>query len=413
MHLSGQTPLFKAKNLEKHLGLSDIYLKLEGANPTGHKNDRIAEALVKFLQSKGYEKALVHGSENYLRSMIYFCNYYNIVVYALKSQTSLGLQKTFPDIQWITLKQAKNVDQLDVLESYASTHNMYLLSEWEKKPFVRSIALQSMIEEAIIKLNNVTGIFTQGRGGYTLRATYHGLMRGWVNGIIEKMPTIHCGLKTIVDKELYAPLEDSIDATNAHTYEISEPELREAVKLIKRLENISISKNEAYALCALINYAKEVREENGAYIVFLNDGKSDIDITEVSKRKDLDIQEILTTTRKLLEPYTDSVEETLDAIKKAIDVGYIFLATRRGEIQGICIVVHMGFEDFIPSYHLAYIGVKKGNSGRGLATELMNAAIDKTGGNLSLHVDIPNRRAKKLYEKMGFVHKYDRMLYKG
>ena len=73
----------------------------------------------------------------------------------------------------------------------------------------------------------------------------------------------------------------------------------------------------------------------------------------------------------------------------------------------------MGFETFIPSYHLAYIGVKKGNSGRGVATELINQAIEKTNGNLSLHVDIPNGRAKKLYEKMGFVHTYDRMLYKG
>ena len=56
MHLSGQTPLFRAKNLEKHLGIDSIYLKLEGANPTGHKNDRIAESLCKYAKSKGYEK---------------------------------------------------------------------------------------------------------------------------------------------------------------------------------------------------------------------------------------------------------------------------------------------------------------------------------------------------------------------
>ena len=72
----------------------------------------------------------------------------------------------------------------------------------------------------------------------------------------------------------------------------------------------------------------------------------------------------------------------------------------------------MGFEDFIPTYHLAYIGVKSGNAGRGMATLLINAAVDKTGGNMSLHVDMPNKRAKKLYEKMGFVHCYDRMIYK-
>ena len=46
MHLSGQTPLFRAKNLEKYLGIESIYLKLEGANPTGHKNDRIAQLII-------------------------------------------------------------------------------------------------------------------------------------------------------------------------------------------------------------------------------------------------------------------------------------------------------------------------------------------------------------------------------
>jgi threonine synthase len=238
-------------------------------------------------------------------------------------------------------------------------------------------------------------------------------MRGWVNGAIDRMPAIHCGIRPGAQKELYKPLEDALKATNAYAHSISDQELKEAVKLIKQLENISISKNEAYSLCALIRYAQNAPKESGSNIVFLNDGKSDITISEVSKSENLDLQDILSTTRKLLEPYTDSIEETMDAIKKAVELGYIFLATRKGEIQGICIVVHMGFEDFIPTYHLVYIGVKKGNSGRGLATELMNAAIEKTGGNLSLHVDIPNKRAKKLYEKMGFVHTYDRMLYKG
>jgi threonine synthase len=97
----------------------------------------------------------------------------------------------------------------------------------------------------------------------------------------------------------------------------------------------------------------------------------------------------------------------------ALQKGFVLEASRKGEIHGICIIVNLGFEAFIPTYHLAYIGVKKGNAGRGVATELINAAIDKTNGKLSLHVDRPNQRAKKLYEKMGFVHYYDRMLYKG
>jgi threonine synthase len=71
----------------------------------------------------------------------------------------------------------------------------------------------------------------------------------------------------------------------------------------------------------------------------------------------------------------------------------------------------MGFKDFIPTYHLAYIGVKPGNKGRGVASELIQRAIELTDGNLSLHVDLDNKRAKNLYRKMGFDHVYDRMIY--
>lgn len=186
--------------------------------------------------------------------------------------------------------------------------------------------------------------------------------------------------------------------------------IKETIKLIKRLEHITVTAEEAYSLAAFI-YSED--KHKGTHTIILNDGKNDIDIKEISKDPKLNKDEIVAITQKLLEPYADSVEETSDAVQKAIDVGFIFKATRGSEIQGICIIVHMGFSDFIPSYHLAYIGVMKGNKGRGVATELINQAIEKTGGNLSLHVDIPNSSAKKLYEKMGFVHMYDRMLYKG
>ncbi|MDD2574792.1 MAG: GNAT family N-acetyltransferase [Bacillota bacterium] len=62
-------------------------------------------------------------------------------------------------------------------------------------------------------------------------------------------------------------------------------------------------------------------------------------------------------------------------------------------------------------YHLAYICTKEGNKGRGIATELINEMIVLTKGKLSLHVDLDNRRAKKLYNKLGFKTSYYRMVY--
>lgn len=409
MHLSGQTPLFRAKNLEKHLSIETIYLKLEGSNPTGHKNDRIAEALVKYAVVSGYASLLVHGSDRYIKSIHYFAEGKHLEVYALNMKGHSVKTKQIGSIKWLSLEIPKSESAIEYLEAYAKENHLFFLSEWERKPFIRSLAIQQMMEESLYKVSNPTNVWTQLTGGYTLKSLYHESMRKWVNGNIERVPNFGCGIKSareIVDEVIL----EAIETTRTKVIPITDEMAKETVKLIKRLESISISQSEAYALAAFI-YAPD--KTNGSHIVFLNDGKNDIKIEEISRSPDLNLDEIIDITRKLLEPYNDSIEETSDAIKKAKDVGFIFKATKSDEIQGICIIVHMGFKDFIPSYHLAYIGVKKGNVGRGVATELINQAVEYTGGNMSLHVDIPNKRAKKLYEKMGFVHCYDRMLYKG
>jgi len=132
---------------------------------------------------------------------------------------------------------------------------------------------------------------------------------------------------------------------------------------------------------------------------------------QIKSFNDKNKDDLLDMTRSWLSTYNDSVGETLDAIEKAMKEGFLLIAKRNGEEQGICIIVNMGFERFIPTYHLAYIGVKSGNKGRGVASELIGHAIELTDGNLSLHVDPDNKRAKNLYRKMGFNHVYDRMIF--
>ncbi len=412
MHLSGQTPLLRAKNLEKHLGIDAIYLKLEGSNPTGHKNDRIAESLVQFAFDHGYKKIFVHGTERYMRSIIYFAEGKELDIYSPKTKETTGQQKSYQHVNWLSLKVTPSVLAQDFYEKYALDNDMYFMSEWEHKPFIRSLAIQKITEEIYERLPEPTDLWTQINGGYTLKSIYHESMRCWVNGTLLKLPKIHCGVTQKVMDRIAEDekLQEITSTTKAKLFVIDLPMIKETIKLIKRLEHITISAEEAYSLAAFI-YSED--KHKGTHTIILNDGKNEIDIKEISKDPNLNKEELVTVIQKLLEPYDDSDEETIDAVQKAIEVGFIFKATRGDEVHGICVIVHMGFSDFIPSYHLAYIGVLKGNKGRGVATELINQAIEKTGGNLSLHVDIPNSRAKKLYEKMGFVHTYDRMLYKG
>ncbi len=406
MQLSGRTPLFRARNLEKHLGVESIYLKLEGSNPSGHKNDRVAEALVRYAITKGYEKILIHGSEQYIKSVLYFANKFKLTsTISLKRSASISKYLDgSSSINSIKIKPMEREAEQEYLESYAKENHMLLISEWDNKPFIRTLAIQGMMEEALNKLPEVTDVWTQIIGGFTVKSIYHEIMRSWIKGNIEEFPTLSCGVSADSNFD-----EEFIYTSKSKLIEVSSESRNNAVKLLKSLENITISSREAYSIAAFLECSDK---RNGAHIIILNDGKSEIIVNEISKQDNLDVDSLVKNTRKLLQPYNDSVEETRDAIYKAINSGFIFTAARKDELHGICIVVNMGFEKFIPTYHLAYIGVRPGNAGRGVATELINMAVEKTQGKLSLHVDIPNKRAKKLYEKMGFVHCYDRMIYK-
>ncbi|MDD4614773.1 MAG: GNAT family N-acetyltransferase, partial [Caldisericia bacterium] len=93
--------------------------------------------------------------------------------------------------------------------------------------------------------------------------------------------------------------------------------------------------------------------------------------------------------------------------------GVVLCAYYNSVLAGIAIVSRTGFDKFFPKYHLSYIATKKDIKGRGIATQLMEKVIEVTNGDLTLHVEIDNKRAIKLYEKMGLQKKYYRMYYKG
>ena len=177
------------------------------------------------------------------------------------------------------------------------------------------------------------------------------------------------------------------------------------------LEGVMVSRKEAYAMAAFLKKAQQGLLKTGKHLIILNDARSEVEVSEIKSFNEKSKDDFINIIKTWLAPYDDSVEETVDAIEKAMKEGFLLIAKRNGEEQGICIIVNMGFKDFIPTYHLAYIGVKPGNKGRGVASELIQRAIELTDGNLSLHVDLDNKRAKNLYRKMGFNHVYDRMIY--
>ena len=61
----GDTNLTRAKNIEREIGLRQIYLKFEGGNPTGTQKDRIAFAQAVDALRRGYDDLTVASCGNY------------------------------------------------------------------------------------------------------------------------------------------------------------------------------------------------------------------------------------------------------------------------------------------------------------------------------------------------------------
>jgi threonine synthase len=98
----GDTNLTRGKNIEREIGLRQIYLKFEGGNPTGTQKDRIAFAQALDALRRGYDEITVASCGNYgaavalaaslsgLRCLIYIPQCYH--AHRMKEITGFGAE---------------------------------------------------------------------------------------------------------------------------------------------------------------------------------------------------------------------------------------------------------------------------------------------------------------------------------
>ena len=103
-----------------------------------------------------------------------------------------------------------------------------------------------------------------------------------------------------------------------------------------------------------------------------------------------------------------------DQIKRAIDYslqefasfgGFTMILKEKDEIRAAVIINRTGMDGYIPENILVYIATDKNHRGKGIGKMLIELTIEKTDGDIALHVDADNP-AKKLYEKFGFTNPY-------
>lgn len=404
MRKSGKTPLFRARRLEKILDVGEIYIKLEGANPNGHLIDRVAEMIVMEAENQSCKEVLIMGSQNYTK----------IVQYYVEAAELKAIVPVFKNEKWkiqhlnqegyLDFRDEYTLTPVDLLKRIAEESNAYLAYEGVTTQIFSEIATDEIMTEILFRLQNkVDNIYLQLDHGLNFETARWSAYKLWIEGKIQSPPNLYTAHS----------MKGKVTTEGSSEILVDETILKEAVKVLRNMEHLKLKASESYAFGAFYQSVKQGKVEKGTHIIILKDGKTEVKIDNLNDFDDVSKRQLVAYTREWLAQYADSFDETEDAIENANDRGFILLASRNNEYEGVCIVVNLGFDRFIPKYHLAYIGTRSTSKGRGLGTELIQKAIELTDGNLSLHVDLDNKGAKKLYEKLGFVHTYNRMLYKG
>ncbi len=447
----GRTPIIRAKGLEKDLGIGNIYLKLEGNNPSGHREDRMAYLMMRDALSRGKDTICLGTYGTMGGSLSFLTREFPVKCIFYVPKKSKVLRKDLMENENVRIIEYGSTYEDCVKESriVSRENGWYDANPGLANNMINMYSFSYIARELNQQMDGpVDTIFCQTSSGSSISGLHLGFKQLWVNEDIQKIPRIFStgtslgnaivesfkrGSRDIItlDPEELSPSrynratlnwdcyngQDALNAifdTNGAAIGISDDELKESTRYFRKRDRLRFTVQNSYPIAALIKATKEGLIEKGNHVLILNDGRIGLDIREVRKKDlDMDYREFLDILDDWLIQFTDPQEEIMEATDNAFEKGHVICAFKDGAMVGIVVLSHSNWDVFFPRYHLSYIATKKNLKGMGIATQLMEKAIELSEGSLSLHVEVDNKRAIKLYEKMGLKKKYYRMLYTG
>ncbi|MEA3457929.1 MAG: pyridoxal-phosphate dependent enzyme [Candidatus Thermoplasmatota archaeon] len=447
----GRTPLIRAYNLEKELGISKIHLKLEGNNPSGHREDRLAYLIIRDAITRG-KKTICMGTYGTIGgSLSYLSKYFDVsCVFYVPNKKKISRKDLFATENVKIIEYGKNYSDCVIESRRVSNENGWYDANFGFANSMMNMYAFSYVANEINRQldGKIDSVFCQTFNGSSISGLHLGFKELWINGDLDVLPRIWAvstengnaiiesfksGSKKLmkldpkeVRKTRYSrhmvnwDCQNGQDALNAisDTYGraigVTDEEIVEYGRKFKKLEKIKITLPNSYPIAAFMKAANNGDISNGNHVIVLDDGKIDLDIELISK-DDLNISygQFLDKLDEWLLEFSDPMDEIAEAVENGFEHGHVIGAFDHGAIVGIAILSRTNFDTFLPKYHLSYIATKKDVKGKGIATQLLQKAIDVSKGDLSLHVETDNKKAIKLYEKMGLRKKYYRMLYVG
>ncbi|MGA1821271.1 MAG: pyridoxal-phosphate dependent enzyme [Thermoplasmatota archaeon] len=452
MNRVGRTPVIRAEKLERKLDVGKIYLKMEGNNPSGHREDRLAYLIIRDALTRGKNTICLGTYGTVGGSLAYLSEFFDVkCIFFMPSKKKALRKKLLVSDRVKVVEYGETYEECVIQSRRVSRKNgWYDANPGLANNMMNMYAFSYIAKELNEQLGeDIENIFCQTSSGSSISGLHMGYKQLWVNEDIDRLPGIFAastshgnaliesfgmGKRSIVelDPKIFRETklnrnvlnwtcfngQDALNAiydTGARAIGISDEDLTEMAGWFRKLERkVKFTVPNFYPLAAFIKEARAGAVSKGDNVIILNDGRVNIEL-KILKKESLGIpyEEFLSVLDTWLVQFTDPVEEIREATDNAFDEGFVIGAFSSGNLVGITVVSNSKWETFFPAYHLSYIATKKDLRGMGIATLLIQKAIELSNGSLSLHVETDNKKAIKLYEKMGLRRKYYRMLYKG
>ncbi|MGM0607551.1 MAG: pyridoxal-phosphate dependent enzyme [Candidatus Muiribacteriota bacterium] len=446
----GRTVLYESKPLREKFNSGPLFLKMEGLNPTGRIQDRIAYYLVQEARQLGFDTVTVASLGALGISMAYVCAEFNVKCKIVTPNKSIIKKSNIlkEDVVEIiehgkNYREAnkKSIELAKEKSWYDANHGYFNFS-------ITTTVYSEIAEEISHKLGkNPDNIFVFLSNGALISGLHHGFRQLWRQQKIDRIPKIHVvcadeenslyqtylkGKKIYSDKKATSTYKGK--AKKTYKYDIFEPQailnavydtggrfhfvkqekIKENQKLLKSKERIKTGVRGGAVISAFERASRENEiSKDEQNVIMLEEGKSDLIIKELSDDDFRDFDQLADYVDAYLGKYGDARDGAMEAIKVSYETGFLLGAYVAGEMKGIAVVMGLPTNIVMPPYHLIYIGTDLSTGSRGIGTKLMEKIYEKTGGHFSLHVDIENKKAIKLYQKMGLKKAYFRMISEG
>lgn len=443
----GRTVLYKTTTIKTDIDVEELYLKMEGLNPTGHMHDRVAYYLVKEASQLGFKTVVVASLGQLGESLAYVSERFGLSCRVVMPEGSIDRKKRWyqqPSVEIIKFGSSYS-EAFRKSRELAAANNWYDANHGYSNCCITDNVFAEIAEEIVAKLGcSPKNLFCFLSNGSLITGLHLGFRSLWRRGLVERIPKIFVacadeenplyqawksgekrakGLKTLnrykginrntIEYSIIDPQNvlNAVNDSGGAFICVSGDEIREMITKTKSGENLKIAFRGAASLAACaIGRRQGIVDQCGASVVILEEGRNELSIRQLCEDDIKNVDQLADYVEKYLGQYGDDRESVVEAIRVAFASGFVIGAYISGEMKGLAIVIKMPVGQVMPQYHLVYIGADIAAGSRGIGTRLMEKVRRLTKGEFSLHVDVENKKAIKLYEKMGLKKSYYRMI---